>query len=145
MTSWISLLDVIYPVGSVYFSANSTSPSTLIGGSWVAIEAGATLLAAGENYSATSYSGSLRISAGQVPPHRHVFYNNVAGPFCSVIAFTDGHDTDAGNNISGTGYKYPCIASSESIVDFSETEKGGGDGQEYVPYGVNIYMWRRVS
>lgn len=145
MTSWISLLDVIYPVGSVYFSANSTSPSTLIGGSWVAIEAGATLLAAGENYSATSYSGSKSISEEQLPPHSHVLYHNSAGQLCYVIAFTDRHDTDAGNNVSGSGYKYPCIASSESIVDFSETEKGGGDGQEYVPYGVNIYMWRRVS
>ena len=59
--AWVNLLDIIYPIGSVYFSANSTSPSTLIGGSWVAIEAGATLLAAGANYSATSYSGSKNI------------------------------------------------------------------------------------
>lgn len=34
MASWISLLDVIYPVGSVYMSFNSTSPASFIGGTW---------------------------------------------------------------------------------------------------------------
>ena len=28
------LLDLVYPVGSIYLSVNSTSPSTLFGGTW---------------------------------------------------------------------------------------------------------------
>lgn len=34
MANWINLLEVIYPVGSIYMSFNATSPSNLIGGSW---------------------------------------------------------------------------------------------------------------
>lgn len=34
MANWINLLEVVYPVGSIYMSFNSTSPSSLIGGSW---------------------------------------------------------------------------------------------------------------
>ena len=37
MATWVNLLDVIYPVGSVYISFSSTSPSTTIGGTWVQV------------------------------------------------------------------------------------------------------------
>lgn len=35
---WRSLLDLLYPYGSVYYTLNSTSPSEIIGGTWTAIE-----------------------------------------------------------------------------------------------------------
>lgn len=33
-SSWITLLNMIYPVGSYYISNNSTSPATRFGGTW---------------------------------------------------------------------------------------------------------------
>ena len=32
--AFVNLLSVIYPVGSVYLSINSTSPASIIGGTW---------------------------------------------------------------------------------------------------------------
>lgn len=32
--AWISLLDYVYPVGSVYLSTSSLSPAQFIGGTW---------------------------------------------------------------------------------------------------------------
>lgn len=37
MASFISMTDLIYPVGSVYFSSNSTSPGSRFGGSWTSL------------------------------------------------------------------------------------------------------------
>ncbi len=34
MASFISMTDLVYPVGAMYFSANSTSPGSLFGGNW---------------------------------------------------------------------------------------------------------------
>lgn len=34
MSSFINLLDVVYPVGCYYITTNSISPSTLFGGTW---------------------------------------------------------------------------------------------------------------
>ena len=42
--AWVNIVELIYPVGAVYTSADSTSPADLFGGSWVDITAeGATL------------------------------------------------------------------------------------------------------
>ena len=69
--SWISLLDMIYPVGSLYFSTSSTSPATLVGGTWTQIK-GATIAAVGgNNVTAANYNGSLTISVSQMPRHAH--------------------------------------------------------------------------
>ena len=43
--------DKIYPVGSIYISAASTSPATLFGGTWEQIK-DTFLLAAGDTYTA---------------------------------------------------------------------------------------------
>lgn len=36
-SSWNTYLNLIYPIGSVYFSYTSTSPATRFGGTWLAI------------------------------------------------------------------------------------------------------------
>lgn len=36
-SSWTTYLNLIYPIGSVYFSYTSTSPATRFGGTWSAI------------------------------------------------------------------------------------------------------------
>ena len=35
--SWVDYNLVVYPVGAYYFSSSSTSPSSLFGGTWVAV------------------------------------------------------------------------------------------------------------
>lgn len=62
-------------------STNSTTPSSLFGGTWTQIK-DCFLLAAGDNYKAgkTGGSASVALTANQLPAHRHsvqgVHYNN---------------------------------------------------------------------
>jgi hypothetical protein len=37
MATWVNLLDVIYPIGSVYITSTTTSPASLVGGTWTQI------------------------------------------------------------------------------------------------------------
>lgn len=52
-----SIVDLVYPVGSVYMSVNSTSPATLFGGTWEQIQ-DSFLLSAGSTYTAGNTGGS---------------------------------------------------------------------------------------
>ena len=82
MATWVNLLDVIYPTGSIYFSRSATSPASTIGGSWTQIK-GAVLAACGANSFATNkYGGSLKISINQMPSHTHTTqFNQTASPY----------------------------------------------------------------
>jgi len=44
------IIDIVYPVGSVYISVNSTSPATLFGGTWAQLK-DRFLIGAGSSYS----------------------------------------------------------------------------------------------
>ena len=59
-----SIINDVYPVGSIYMSTNSTSPATLFGGTWTQIE-DTFLLAAGTNYVAGSNGGSDEVTLTQ--------------------------------------------------------------------------------
>lgn len=62
-----------YPVGSFYFSQNSTSPATLFGGTWEQLEQGRVLLSQGTNYPAGSKGGEAThtLTIAEMPKHSH--------------------------------------------------------------------------
>ena len=61
------LLDLVYPVGSIYMSVNNTSPETFLGGEWTRIK-DKFLLSAGDTYTGGSSGGS---SDAVVVSHTH--------------------------------------------------------------------------
>lgn len=71
--AWVNLLDIVYPVGSLYFTNNDTSPAAIVGGSWTQIEPGTFLMAAGEGYNVLSTGGANThtLTVKEIPSHRH--------------------------------------------------------------------------
>ena len=70
-----SIIDTIYPIGSIYMSANSTNPSTLFSGTtWTQIQ-DTFLLAAGTTYTAGATGGSdtHTLTVSEMPSHNHTF------------------------------------------------------------------------
>lgn len=72
MSNWINLLEVVYPIGSIYQSTKSTSPSQSIGGAWKQITE-KFLFAAGENYTCGQIGGEEEhtLSIEEMPRHFH--------------------------------------------------------------------------
>lgn len=73
-----SLINLIYPVGAIYISTNSTSPQTLFGGTWQAIE-GKFLVGADSTYTAGGSGGSDK--------HTHTYAHTHTTPATT----TDSH------------------------------------------------------
>ena len=72
-----SILNLVYPVGSIYMSANNVSPQTFLGGTWVAWGAGR--VPVGVNSSDTDFNTAEktggekthRLSVDEMPWHDH--------------------------------------------------------------------------
>lgn len=71
MSNFVNLLDIIYPVASMYITTSNVSPATTVGGTWTKITGGACLAAYD---STTGYTGSKTISYNQMPVHSHAQY-----------------------------------------------------------------------
>lgn len=88
-----TIFDLIYPVGSIYMSVNSTDPGTLFGGSWQRIE-DTFLLAAGTNHAAGSTGGAetVTLTAAQsgLPAHAHGFTQPTVNGGAESGAITGG-------------------------------------------------------
>ena len=67
--SWINLLDIIYPVGSIYCSTLTTSPAELLGGSWTKIEE-AVLRSSDDAFGYTG-ADSHAMTVEEMPNHTH--------------------------------------------------------------------------
>lgn len=65
------LIDMIYPIGSIYMSVNVTSPATFLGGTWERVE-DKFLLAAGSTYTAGTSGGAASVTLEQanLPAHQ---------------------------------------------------------------------------
>ena len=70
--NWTNAALAIYKVGAIYMSVDSTSPATLFGGTWVALE-GRMLIGADSTYSAGTTGGSKTTTLGtsNLPAHAH--------------------------------------------------------------------------
>lgn len=66
------VLEAVYPVGAIYLSTNSTSPSTLFGGTWVQLK-DTFLLSAGDTYTAGDTGGEAThtLVTKELPSHAH--------------------------------------------------------------------------
>lgn len=72
------LMQLVHPVGSLYWSSNSTSPATLFGGTWEQIK-DKFIYAAG-TYSAgtTGGAGTVTLTTANLPNHSHKLTNGTA-------------------------------------------------------------------
>lgn len=107
--TWSDLvLDLVYPVGSLYMSINSTSPAILFGGSWAAIE-NRMIIGASTTYTveATGGSATTTISSANLPTHVH-----------SVGAHSHGLNSHT-HSIPKHGHTYtrPTVSSSGAVTN----------------------------
>ena len=146
------LFDLIYPVGSIYMSVNSTSPATLFGGTWEKIE-NRFLLASGSSYANESTGGS---ADAVVVSHTHTqqshSHTNADGNFVtSDVASANNTRVD----YSGSGNRMvDGISTTSSIFHHRPATTGttainnatgvDGTGKNMPPY-LAVNVWKRTA
>ena len=86
-----ALLNLVYPVGSIYMSANATSPASFLGGSWERIQ-GRFLLAASSSYTAGSTGGEAThtLTEAELPEISGSFGGTSSGNAWGVLGTSSG-------------------------------------------------------
>lgn len=143
------IVNLIYPVGSIYISMNPTNPSTLFGGTWEAFGQGRVLIGAGTgndgstslSFTTNSIGGeySHELSISEMPKHSHeeILYFLEMGEARTVGKYTN-------ENIGG--YKIPDIAWGRSSMEGQYTGTSGDNlsHNNIQPYIV-VCIWRRTA
>lgn len=126
-----SLLDLVYPVGSIYLSYNHTSPASILGGTWERIK-DRFLLAAGDTYIAGDIGGEAAhtLTIDEMPSHGHKsLYEYASGTY-------------------GFGYSWTtpgALSSSDKVTSSGIEHTGGGKAHNNMPPYLTVYVWKRVA
>ena len=127
------LLNLVYPVGSIYWSSKNTNPGTLFGGTWTQIK-DRFILAAGDSYSngATGGASSVTLTVSNMPSHSHSFT-----PSGTVSSHHHTGPSHSHNLINGTANVATSTSTSithyiRSYDDFRGGVKSGGHLDESV-------------
>lgn len=110
-----------YPVGSIYLSVSSTSPSTLFGGAWERIQ-DRFLLCAGATYAAGATGGEAthKLTIDEMPSHTHALYEGRGGSTSSAVK-------ESGNIAAQT------------------QPAGGNKPHNNMPPYLAVYVWKRTT
>ena len=124
MSNFVNLLDIIYPVGSVYITFKEISPTDLIGGTWELLEntflyssAGATGMTGGEE--------THKLTVNEMPKHNH---------YCNIGS--------SGASGSTCLTKY---AQYRTDGGWYTNDAGGSQAHNNVPPYITVHMYRRTA
>ena len=156
LSSRIDEIPNPYPVGAIYISANSTNPSTFLGGTWEAFAKGRTLV--GVDNSEPLLDRPLQ--EGGSKTHRHNFKIGLGWYYGAPIG-ENAEDSNAG------AYKYSSdtygkwakssganttarlnagIKKSNTTISASvSTSDGDTDTASSMQPYATVYMWRRTE
>jgi hypothetical protein len=120
------ILEMVYPVGSVYISASATSPASFMGGTWEQLK-DRFLVGAGSAYAngATGGEATHTLTEAEMPSHRHLIYMT--------------HD-------GTTEYWGPEVVRQQSTVQSSISGYTGGDQpHNNMPPYLAVNLWKRSA
>lgn len=137
----INLIDMFYPVGSIYMSAVSTNPSNFMGGTWVAWGSGR--VPVGINTSDSDFNTVEKTGGAKTQELR------------AMIGAVNGNPRALGYNpvgaVSGVGYtnNYGVVGSDPgtiSTINHSTLVRrsDGNNATTVQPY-ITCYMWKRTA
>ena len=151
----LDLLDMIYPVGSIYMSVNSSNPGSLFGGTWEKMPAGRVLIPEGASSWGTTYTAGSTggeathtLTVDEMPSHNHEA--NISNDGIHNHGIPTGNNTDAPYtmvstqaHISHTTRNTNSAGSHTHIATIGKI--GGGKSHNNIAPFIVCYIWKRTA
>lgn len=134
------VIDIIYPVGSIYISANTVNPSTFLGGTWEQIK-DRFLLAAGDSYAAGTTGGEAThtLTVDEMPSHTHI--QNSHNHSYTAYSYGNGNLGHVASATGGNSSKKQYVGGTTA----TNKNTGGSKAHNNMPPYLTVYMWKRLS
>lgn len=137
------LLDTIYPIGSIYMSVNATSPATLFGGTWSALQ-NRFLVGAGSTYAVNATGGEAthKLTVAEMPSHQHSFKD---GSHTFLWGQNKTNNVYLTNAIATAGKTPSNNAMTSQNVWIATNNTGSSSAHNNLPPYLAVYMWKRTA
>lgn len=127
------LLEMIYPVGSIYISKDNANPEIKFGGTWERFGKGRTLVSVNESDSVINKSGLEGGSVNPLTAHFHTITGKTYRGNGSGTTNTLARSLDLANPVSGT------------IADTTAASAGNSSNHANWQPFITVYMWVRTD
>ena len=153
-TVYDAIFDIVYPIGSVYISVNNVSPQTFLGGTWVSIGSGKTLIGVDTNDSdfntveKTGGSKTKTLITDNLPAHAHSVGENYIHSQNNGITNGDFINYAASSSLGGWGIAGTTNnkGTSRLVIPAHNTNNtGSGTAFNVVNPYFTVYMWKRTA
>lgn len=134
-TSTDDLLDKTYPIGSIYMSVNSTSPSTLFGGTWVQLEN--TFLYA----TSTTADANSTTSTGGSATNTHHHWQTFGADANYIYGNLDKTSIDS----KVESHSRIRVAKQNQSTDNMRFDTTYNETINIMPPHMKVYMWKRTA
>ena len=129
------IIDMVYPVGSIYMTVNITNPSVFFGGTWVVWGTGRVPLGV--------YSGDPEIDAPEkIGGSKTVTLTTDQIPAHSHTVTVDGQNPGTINFMQGTGASQVINLGTKQ---YTTSNTGGGQAHENMPPFITCYFFKRTA
>ena len=128
------MLDIFYPVGSIYMAYNHTDPSTLFGGTWVRIENAFLYATTADGVIDGTVKGESEhtLTVDEMPSHNH-----------NISHTTDSESLGVAWGATKSGSDGYTVAMGGSPI--YARAKGGSQAHNNMPPYIEVSMWRRTA
>lgn len=139
-----------HPVGSYYWSNDSTSPATLFGGTWEALPPGYTLIAQGsgsDSFGSFTYEAGKqygermhKLTTDELASHQHVIRSITADGNLNPVV----NESKIGN-FSGATIPNKYLWSNEAGEQVTSGNTGGNASHNNIQPSIGAYCWKRTA
>ena len=125
------IIDVIYPIGSIYVNyENSSNPADIFGvGEWTPLNEGRVLIGCNDTYRAGVAGGEFThsLTEAEMPPHTHSYQRNARS-----------------SRAESSGVRPAGYSVNSSVSNYTTTSTGSGTAFNLMQPYIPVYMWRRT-
>lgn len=134
MSSWVNILDLAYPVGSVYITTSTTSPASTLGGTWSIID------------KKFLYSTSdIPKQTGGSDTHRHQFWLHWTMYHSLFVRGYNADENSILESLSNDGTSFEDELYTETSSFDHLGNQGIIDGTRYCSHPIKVYRKCRTT